>query len=104
MQTLMKVVFGCVLALVLTAGAAGAAEVGLPKPSADELKATCQKVGGSFSSDSGGYGCGTDCHGASGTDCTVFCPTSAKRCTAQVTGSRRPKSVEQALAPKSARK
>jgi hypothetical protein len=103
MQAPMTIVLGCVAALVL-AIPAGAAEVGLQKSSADELKATCEKVGGSFSNDSGGYGCGTDCRGGKGTDCTVFCPGSAKRCTAQVTGSRRPKSIEQALAPKSARK
>jgi hypothetical protein len=81
-----------------------AAEVSLKLSSADEMKAACEKAGGSFSQDNSGYGCGTDCRGGSGTDCTVFCPTSAKRCTAQVGGSRRPKTLEQALAPAAARK
>ena len=100
----MRIISGCLAALVLATTAAGAAEVSLQKASADELKAVCQKAGGSFSTDNSGYGCGTDCKGASGTDCTVFCPTNGKRCTAQVTGARRPKTAELALAPKATRK
>ena len=100
----MRIVLGLFVALVLAAAPAVAAEVSLQKSAPDDLKAVCQKAGGSFSTDNSGYGCGTDCKGASGTDCTVFCPTSGKRCTAQVTGARRPKTAELALAPKSARK
>jgi hypothetical protein len=100
----MRILLGSLAALVFAITMANAAEVSLQKSSADELKAVCQKVGGSFSTDNSGYGCGTNCNGASGTDCTVFCPTSGKRCTAQVTGARRPKTAELALAPKSARK
>jgi hypothetical protein len=94
------------LALLITAilsaaaaNPASAAEVRLRKQSVDQLKVTCQKVGGSFSQDSGGYACGTDCRGNAGTDCTVFCKNAAG-CTAQVIGGRRPRTVEQALQPK----
>jgi len=100
----MRLAFACVVALAFTASSASAAEVSLKKSSADELKAVCQKAGGSFSTDNSGYGCGTDCKGASGTDCTVFCSATGKSCTAQVTGARRPKTAELALAPKTARK
>jgi hypothetical protein len=100
----MRTAFACLIALAFAASSASAAEVNLKKSSSDELKAVCEKVGGSFSTDSGGYGCGTDCKGASGTDCTVFCSVSGKSCTAQVIGSRRPKTAELALAPKSGRK
>ena len=92
----MRVAFACMLAFA--ASSASAAEVSFKKSSADELKAVCQKVGGSFSTDNSGYGCGTDCKGGSGTDCTVFCPANGSKCTAQTMGSRRPKTVEQALA------
>ena len=77
-------------------GAALATDVTLPKTGADDLKATCEKAGGKFSQDPHGYGCGTDCKGGPGTDCTVFCPTDRK-CTAQVIGGRRPHSVAEAL-------
>jgi hypothetical protein len=90
------------VAAILSAAAANpasAAEVRLLKQSVDQLKITCQKVGGSFSQDSGGYACGTDCLGHAGTDCSVFCQN-AGGCTAQVIGSRRPRTVEQALQPK----
>lgn len=80
-----------------------AAEVNLRNASAEQLKTVCQKVGGSFSESENGYGCGTDCAGSKGSDCTVFCPNSAKHCTAQVGGARRPKTIEQALAPRSKR-
>jgi hypothetical protein len=100
----MRIAFACLVALAFAASSVSAAEVNLKKSSADELKAVCQKVGGSFSTDNSGYGCGTDCKGASGTDCTVFCSATGKSCTAQVTGARRPKTVELALAPKTARK
>ena len=85
------------LGLAVTTRPSAAAEVTLQKTSAEGLKAVCEKVGGSFSQADSGYGCGTDCHGGKGTDCVVFCPTSAKRCTAQVDGARRPKTFEQAL-------
>jgi hypothetical protein len=85
------------LGLVLAIRPSAAAEVTLQKTSAEGLKAVCEKMGGSFSQADSGYGCGTDCHGGKGTDCVVFCPTSAKRCTAQVDGARRPKTFEQAL-------
>jgi len=69
--------------LALRVSSASAAEVTLQKLSSDELKAVCQKVGGSFSPDKTGYGCGTNCKGAAGTDCTVYCPETAKKCTAK---------------------
>ncbi len=77
-------------------GVALARDMTLPKTSADELKTTCEKAGGKFSQEARGYGCGTDCKGGPGTDCTVFCP-SEEKCTAQVIGGRRPHSVAEAL-------
>lgn len=102
----MKFICAALFALALAALAppSSAAEVNLQKTSADDLKALCQKVGGAYSEDNSGYGCSTDCQGGKGTDCTVYCPSTAKRCTAQVDGARRPKTVEQALAPVSKRK
>lgn len=97
MKTSLALLIG--LGLALTIRPSAAAEVNLQKTSAEGLKAVCEKSGGSFSQDGSGYGCGTDCHGGKGTDCIVFCPTSAKRCTAQVDGARRPKTLEQALTP-----
>lgn len=66
------------------------------KHSADDLKAACAKVGGSFSQGKERYGCGTDCRGAPGTDCIVSCDASQK-CSAQVIGARRPRNIESAL-------
>jgi len=83
----------CALAL---SDAAVARDLTLPKTSTDQLKRACDKAGGKFSQDAKGYGCGTNCEGAPGTDCTVFCPTDTK-CTAQVIGARRPRSVADAL-------
>ncbi len=93
--------FALLVTAIFSLGAsypASGAEVRLQKQSPDQLKSVCQKVGGSFSQDSSGYGCGTDCRGGSGTDCSVFCRTTGG-CTAQVIGSRRPRTVEQALQP-----
>ncbi|AXK83577.1 hypothetical protein DW352_25455 [Pseudolabrys taiwanensis] len=77
-------------------GAALARDLTLPKTSSDQLKGACDKAGGTFSQDARGYGCGTDCAGKAGTDCTVFCSADNK-CTAQVIGARRPRSVADAL-------
>lgn len=79
-------------------GTALARDTHLPKASADELKQVCEKIGGSFSQDTQRYGCGTNCHGGPGTDCTVTCEPE-HRCIAQGIGGRRPHSIEQALAP-----
>ena len=89
--------------LVLTGALAAAApslanDLTLPKTAADALKAACAKAGGKYSEGDNIYGCGTDCKGGAGTDCLVTCEPD-KRCTAQVIGGRRPRSVEQALAP-----
>jgi hypothetical protein len=84
-------------ALVL-GGAAQASDVRLPKTSADELQKICTAAGGSFSPGADRYGCGTDCKGGKGTDCVVTCAPD-KRCTGQVIGAHRPRTVEQALAP-----
>ena len=83
----------CVLAL---SGAARAEESTLPKTSAEQLKDACAKASGKFSQDAKSIGCGTNCQGGPGTDCTVYCPTDQK-CTAQVIGARRPRSVAEAL-------
>jgi len=87
------------LTIAILAHPAFAAEVRIGKHSPEELKAVCQKLGGSFSQDAGAYACGTDCAGGPGTDCSVFCKTGSA-CTAQVIGSRRPKTLEQALQSK----
>jgi hypothetical protein len=79
-----------------SSGVVLAAETTLPRTTAEQLKDTCTKAGGKFSQDAKGYGCGTDCHGGPSTDCTVFC-TADQKCTAQVVGARRPRSVAEAL-------
>jgi hypothetical protein len=73
-----------------------ARDITLRKHSADEIKSACDKAGGKFSQDDRGYGCGTDCQGKPGTDCTVFCQAE-KRCVVQVIGGRRPRHVLDAL-------
>ena len=82
-------------ALALT-GVAQARDMTLPKTSADALKTVCATAGGSFSTGPRGYGCGTNCKGGPGTDCIVHCAADT-RCTAQVIGGRRPRSVADAL-------
>jgi hypothetical protein len=73
-----------------------ASDIYLGKHTAADLEAICTKAGGKFSQASGGYGCGTDCHGGVGTACSVYCPTGEK-CVAQVMGARRPRHVLDAL-------
>lgn len=77
-------------------GAAAARDLTLPKTTADALKTVCEKAGGTFSTGPHSYGCGTNCQGGPGTDCIVHCAADAK-CTAQVIGGRRPRSVAEAL-------
>ncbi len=77
-------------------GSAVANEISMHKHSAEEIKTICDKVGGKFSQDAGGYGCGTNCNGGPGTDCIVSCKTE-QQCYAQVIGSRRPTTVLNAL-------
>ena len=90
------------LALLTVALAVGFANVSfandvkLRKYTADDVKGACAKVGGKFSQDDSGYGCGTTCHGAPGTDCTVFCKA-GEACYAQVIGARRPRDLVGAL-------
>jgi hypothetical protein len=83
---------------LILAGAAQARDLRLPKTSADELQKICTTVGGSFSPGTDRYGCGTDCKGGKGTDCLVTCAPD-RPCTAQIIGARRPRTIEQALAP-----
>ena len=88
-----------ILAIGLSVGSSSAREVALHKHTAEELKSACNKTGGSFSQDPGGmYGCGTDCHGGPGTDCTVGC-TKDQTCTGQVPGRGRPTNLLNALRP-----
>ena len=77
-------------------GAALARDLNLPKTNTEVLKSACDKANGKFSQDAKGYGCGTNCLGGPGTDCIVHCEADQK-CTAQVIGARRPKSVAEAL-------
>ena len=79
-----------------------ARDISIGKHTAEEVKSTCDKVGGKFSQDATGHYCGTDCHGAPGTDCVVGCKT-GQPCIAQVIGSRRPTNLLNALqAPRKA--
>ena len=77
-------------------GTARATDIALRPMSPDALKSACAAAGGAFSQDANRYGCGSDCHGQPGTDCIVSCAPAGK-CTAQVTGARRPHSVAEAL-------
>ena len=73
-----------------------AADVNLQKQTPEQLKSVCDQAGGKFSQDTHGYGCGTDCAGAPGTACTVFCEPD-KKCVVQVMGARRPRNILDAL-------
>jgi hypothetical protein len=84
------------LILAALAAPAAARDMTLPKTTPEALKAACAKAGGKFSQSATIYGCGTDCLGHPGTDCTVDC-VADKRCTTQVIGGRRPRSVAEAL-------
>lgn len=77
-------------------GAALASDIALHKHTPEDVKAVCAKAGGSFSESAGSYGCGTDCHGGAGTDCTVFCKAD-QNCFGQVIGARRPRDLLGAL-------
>ena len=66
------------------------------KMSAEALQQACTDAGGKFSQGTAIYGCGTDCHGKPGTDCTVTCRP-GKLCIAQAVGGRRVRTVAQAL-------
>jgi hypothetical protein len=91
-----------ILLILLGAVALGrpclAVEASMGKHSVEELKGVCEKAGGSFSQDAGGYGCGTNCKGGPGTDCTVACKTD-QPCYAQTMGRKRPASMLNALQP-----
>ena len=81
----------------LSVGSSLASELAMHKYAAEELKRVCEKTGGSFSQDAGGYGCGTNCQGKLGTDCVVACKNNDKKCFAQVPGHARPTSLQNAL-------
>ncbi|MDI3469113.1 MAG: hypothetical protein OJF62_001176 [Pseudolabrys sp.] len=85
-----------IVAVLLFGGPAVAGDISLPKHTVAQIKQACDSVGGKFSQDAHGYGCGTDCHGGPGTDCTVYC-RDGERCTAQVIAGRRPHDVLDAL-------
>jgi len=55
--------------------------------SASEIKGACDKAGGTFTQDSGGYGCTTNCTASYG--CTVGC-TNKGKCTGDVPLRGRP--------------
>lgn len=95
-------VSSAIVILIVTLGLTGpsaARDIRLHKRTLDEIESVCEKVGGEFSQDSRGYGCGTNCKGGPGTACTVYCLTD-HRCIAQVIGGRRPTSVQNALRPR----
>jgi len=94
--TLLLILAGALSLSLALGGVALARDLTLPKTTAEALKSACDKAGGKFSQGDKLYGCGTDCLGHSGTDCTVTCAAEA-RCTAQVVGGRRPRSVADAL-------
>jgi hypothetical protein len=74
-----------------------ASDMAMHKYTAEELKSVCDKAGGRFSQDAGGYGCGTNCQGKPGTDCVIGCKNNDKNCFAQVPGRARPTSPLNAL-------
>ena len=86
----------CVI-IALSIGSSMASETTMRKSTAEELKSVCDKAGGSFSQDAGGYGCGTNCQGKPGTDCVLACKNNEKSCFAQVPGRARPTSPLNAL-------
>jgi hypothetical protein len=95
----LTVAFVLIGAVGLSVGSSLAREVALHKHTAEELKSACDKAGGKFSQDPGGmYGCGTNCHGGSGTDCTVGC-TKDQICTGQLPGAGRATNLLNALRP-----
>ncbi len=83
-------------AFALGIGPSLAQGVSLHKHTAEELKAVCDKAGGSFSQDAEGYGCGTNCKDKPGTDCVVACKN-GQDCIAQVSGRGRPTNLLNAL-------
>jgi hypothetical protein len=89
--------FVVLLVPLALAAPASARDLTFPKTTADQLKAVCDKAGGHFSQGERNYGCGTDCRGKPDTDCIVTC-TATSKCTAQVVGARRPRSIADALA------
>jgi hypothetical protein len=90
------------LILIVFVAPSFARDISVGKHTAEDVKSVCDKVDGKFSQDATGYYCGTDCHGAPGTDCVVGCKT-GQPCIAQVIGSRRPSNLRNALeAPKKA--
>jgi hypothetical protein len=94
--TALLVLTGALVLSLALSGAAPARDMTLPKTTAEQLQAACDKAGGKFSAGDRNYGCGTDCAGKPGTDCIVHCEADRK-CTAQVIGGRRPRSVAEAL-------
>ncbi len=93
----MRISIPCILfGVIALGGPASANDINLRKHSADEIKSVCEKVGGKFSQDARGYGCGTNCRGGPGTDCLVSCKND-QPCFAQVIGARRPTTILDAL-------
>ena len=90
------ILIGSVIGAVGLGGPGPARESRLGKSTLADIKAVCDKVGGKLSQDARGFGCGTDCHGHPGTDCTLYCKTDEK-CVAQTMSSRRATSFENAL-------
>lgn len=90
-SAILAVIFG------FSVGSSMASETTMRKSSAEELKSVCDKAGGLFSQDAGGYGCGTNCQGKPGTDCVLACKNAEKGCFAQVPGRARPTSTLNAL-------
>jgi hypothetical protein len=87
---------GVLVGVMGLGGPSLARESTLHKSTLDEIKAVCDKTGGKLSQDARGVGCGTDCHGHPGTDCTLYCKTDEK-CVAQTMGGRRATSFDNAL-------
>ena len=84
------------LGMLVLGNPSSARDIYLQKSTTDEIKSVCEKVGGKYSDDASGFGCGTNCNGGPGTDCVVYCKVDQK-CIAQVIGSRRPTSFQSAL-------
>jgi len=86
MRILAAFCIACLFALS-SAPAAQAEFVAVTKVSESSLKATCEKVGGTFASGGGGYSCENKCTGGV---CAVYCNNKDEPCTGTTPGRIQP--------------
>src|SRR4051794_35235681 len=78
--------------VALSAAPAASTEVKMGKHTSSEIKNACDKAGGTYTEDPGGYGCATNCHGGPGGACVVGCKSN-HQCTGEVPLRTTPASV-----------